>query len=245
MGQDADKNNEVTMLKWLLPAQSPPPPPLSAWRGLRLGGRAHLHDIVAIRVQTLVCSCHTGHQHAHVNSTHPVGTIPTVYICTCPYLLEWIKNYIMCSAESHSACILSLGSALGFWPQAFLGCRMQPRTSICRVRYLLHERVRLQEDEDGEYTCKPGAMQEVVRIHPEGAPVFSLAQDDWARGEVQHQIFCGKQSRDVVAWDPPADALHDAVCAPLHPIVITGSMLLSCARDACPGRYCQVDPRCS
>lgn len=54
-------------------------------------------------------------------------------------------------------------------------------------------------------------MQEVVRIHPEGAPVFSLAQDDWARGEVQHQIFCGKQSRDVVAWDPPADALHDAV----------------------------------
>ena len=54
-------------------------------------------------------------------------------------------------------------------------------------------------------------MQEVVRIHPDGAPVFSLAQDDWARGEVQHQIFCGKQSRDVVAWDPPANALHDTV----------------------------------
>ncbi|KAK9835705.1 hypothetical protein WJX74_006335 [Apatococcus lobatus] len=69
----------------------------------------------------------------------------------------------------------------------------------------------LEADEDEQYSCTPGAMQEVVRIHPEGAPVFSLAQDDWARGEVLHQIFCGKQSRDVVAWDPPADALHDAV----------------------------------
>ena len=48
------------------------------------------------------------------------------------------SNYISRSAESYSACILGLGNALGIWPQAFLGSRMQPRTSFCRVSYLLH-----------------------------------------------------------------------------------------------------------
>ena len=47
------------------------------------------------------------------------------------------SDYIIHSAELHSACILSLRNALGLWPRAFLGSRMQPQTSYCRVSYLL------------------------------------------------------------------------------------------------------------
>ena len=59
---------------------------------------------------------------------------PLSGIATCPYVLEWVKLH-------ESLCRIILGMhpmpQNCPWPRAFLGSRMQPQTSFCRVRHLL------------------------------------------------------------------------------------------------------------
>lgn len=47
-------------------------------------------------------------------------------------------------------------------------------------------------------------FEELVRLEPAGAPIFSLAEDgSKALGESHNQVFCGNRTREIVAWEPP------------------------------------------
>ncbi|KAK9815652.1 hypothetical protein WJX72_007443 [[Myrmecia] bisecta] len=69
---------------------------------------------------------------------------------------------------------------------------------------------RLQESED-DTPCSCADIEEVVRLTPNGSPIFSLVQDGLALGDTHRQVFCGNHSKEILAWEPPSGDMVEKV----------------------------------